>query len=59
MFREIGKMIGELQIENDKLKLTLTVIKEIAEFYDNSTMEDVCYRGGIEEILQKISEVLE
>ena len=31
MFKEIGKMLGNLQIENDKLKNCLTEIKEIAE----------------------------
>ena len=30
MIREIGKMLGDLQIENNKLKQTLTEIKEIA-----------------------------
>lgn len=29
MFKEVGKMLGDLQIENDKLKQTLTEIKEL------------------------------
>ena len=45
MIREIGKMLGDLQIENNKLKQTLTEIKEIAE-------QGVMF----EQILQKISE---
>ena len=35
---------------------TLTEIKEIAEFYNNSNMDNICYQDGIYEILQKISE---
>ena len=31
MFKGIGKMLGDLQIENDKLKNCLTEIKEISE----------------------------
>ena len=38
MIREIGKMLGDLQIENDKLKQTLAEIKPILEFYANSKM---------------------
>ena len=36
MFREIGKMLYDLQFENDKLKQTLTEIKPILELYANS-----------------------
>ena len=38
-----------------KLEKTLTEIKEIAEFYNNSNMDDICYSDGIYDILQKIS----
>ena len=40
-----------------KLEQTLTEIKEIAEFYNNSNMDNICYQDDIYEILQKISEV--
>ena len=57
--REFDKLIMEtvqLRQENKKLKQTLTEIKEIAEFYNNSNMDNICYQDGIYEILQKISE---
>ena len=48
MSKEIGKMLGDLQIENDKLRQTLTEIKPILEYYANSTIgeeqEDGTYR---------------
>ena len=50
MFREIGKMLGDLQIENDKLKLTITAIKE---FVENETAQNC----DTNIILQKINEV--
>lgn len=55
MIREIGKMLGDLQIENDKLKQTLTEIKEIAKngCYDDCGMP----LDELSIILQKISEV--
>ena len=66
MIREIGKMLGDLQIENDKLKQTLTEIKEMLKeicmeeclFDWNKTNKKHCgdcdCRYG--QILQKISE---
>ncbi len=36
MMKEIGKMLGDLQIENTKLKTCLTEIKEVLELYANS-----------------------
>ena len=39
MFKEVGKMLGDLQIENDKLKQTLTEIKDIAE---HCIKQDIC-----------------
>lgn len=39
MFKEIGQMLGDLQIKNDKLKTCLTEIKEIAE---NCIKQDIC-----------------
>ena len=71
MFKEIGKMLGDLQIENDKLKQTLTEIKEIAEHCIKQDICTTCDNGDkchIEDeeiptydvcklILQKISEV--
>ena len=70
MIREIGKMLGDLQIENDKLKQTLTEIKEIAEtagntqyltFPDFNLKQNVKmlmgqFNGYLQQILQKISE---
>ena len=72
MIREIGKMLGDLQIENDKLKQTLTEIKEIAKKIDDSggcaygdydcdncsslEQETVCTYKVKKLILQKISE---
>ena len=72
MFKEIGKMLGDLQIENDKLKQCLTEIKEIAEVlitttdeYDSCYYKDKCSKCEVkedcqyfkvEQILQKISE---
>ena len=50
MYREIGKMLGDLQIENDKLKQTLTEIKEFVE--NEMTQNNDTYI-----ILQKINEV--
>ena len=62
MFRE---MLGDLQIENDKLKQTLQEIKEIAEnreiFCENCSGgcdEFTCDDCGYVKILQKISEVI-
>lgn len=52
MFKEIGKMLGDLQIENDKLKNCLTEIKEIAE-----KRNYLDYNECLDDILQKISEV--
>lgn len=70
MFREIGTMLGDLQIENDKLKACLTEIKEIAERDRTFCIKcngdkDIdcvdCIEGGrallAKDILQKISEV--
>ena len=55
MFKEIGKMLGDLQIENSKLKQTLTEIKEIAEWHTTKAdNEDV--QEDMKQILQKISE---
>ena len=55
MFKEVGKMLGDLQIENDKLKQTLAEIKEIIHFNKTNRLS-----GGacisIEQILKKISE---
>ena len=54
MIREIGKMLGDLQIENDKLKQILTEIKEIAE----SQCVNGCNCIDKKHILEKINEVL-
>lgn len=74
MFKEVGKMLGDLQIENDKLKQTLTEIKEIVS--KNYKTEEELFKirhsrlpkfsmGALNgkhnlasEILQKISEVI-
>ena len=40
-----------------KLKQTLAEIKKIAEFYNHSNMDNICYQDGIYDILQKIREV--
>ena len=55
MLRKIGKMLGDLQIENDKLKQTLAEIKEIAESCGWNFGSEILYKR-IEQILQKISE---
>ena len=61
MFKEIGKMLGDLQIENDKLKNCLTEIKGIAEenirIADLEGLNGVYRRGLAKQIIQKISEV--
>ena len=41
MFKEVRKMLGDLQIENDKLKQTLTEIKEIAKPYQKD-IDKIC-----------------
>ena len=53
MFKEVGKMLGDLQIENDKLKQTLIEIKAIVEKaqWDYRMPKEVW-----DLILQKISE---
>ena len=70
MIREIGKMLGDLQIENDKLKAILTEIKEIVEVEiecKTYEIENDCFNETrckalnehidfAEQILQKISE---
>ena len=64
MIREIGKMLGDLQIENDKLKTCLTEIKEIAAAHaprcnnnDECDFEcEACHLSDLKQILQKISE---
>ena len=50
-------IIKDFTQEVVKLKQTVTEIKEIAEFYNNSNMDNICYQDDIYEILQKISEV--
>lgn len=57
MFKGIGKMLGDLQIENDKLKNCLAEIKEIAKKYKETAHCD--YLTDMDEILQKINEVIE
>ena len=52
---ELFKVQYQLADNNKKLRQCLTEIKEIAEFYNNSNMDDICYQDGIYEILQKIS----
>lgn len=58
MIREIGQMLGNLEIENDRLKNCLTEIKEIV----SSTLDCGEWIGQgdnkMEQILNKISEVL-
>ena len=56
MIREIGKMLGDLQIENDKLKQTLTEIKEIAE-KGHKEKGNLMRTWWFKDIIQKISEV--
>ena len=67
MFKEVGKMLGDLQIENSKLKQTLTEIKEITKHSilldcNECPMEDYCEElcsnenNFQEVILQKINE---
>ena len=56
MFKEFGKMLGDLQIENDKLKQTLTEIKEIAKA--ESYLSPQSTRLLVHNILQKINEVI-
>ena len=56
MIREIGKMLGDLQIENDKLKTCLTEIKEIAEKIVDSYIRPYGDYDELKQILQKISE---
>ena len=62
MFKGIGKMLGDLQIENDKLKNCLSEIKEIAEenirIADLYGLNGVYRRGLAKQIVQKISEVI-
>ena len=62
MFREIGEMLGNLQIENDKLKQTLQEIKEIInKSFDSCytcNSETACKRCIRGDILNKISEVV-
>ena len=55
MFKEIGKMLGDLEIENDKLKNCLTEIKEIAETKQKQSV--FVGETVFEQILQKIREV--
>ena len=59
MFKEIGKMLGDLEIENDKLKNCLTEIKEIADRIVNNYDGNQATRMSeeAEQILQKIREV--
>ena len=57
MFKEIGKMLGDLEIENDKLKNCLTEIKEIAETKQKQSV--FVGETVFEQILQKIREVEE
>lgn len=58
MIREIGQMLGNLEIENDRLKNCLTEIREIV----SSTLDCGEWIGQgdnkMEQILNKISEVL-
>ena len=64
MIKEVGKMLGDLQIENDKLKQTLTEIKDFfkeeclicKENYINITGE-ICKECKYQDILRKINEV--
>ena len=61
MIREIGKMLGDLQIENDKLKQTLTEIKELiqSDYCTEIGSCEFCAEIGNclnRKILQKISE---
>ena len=58
MFKEIGKMLGDLQIENDKLKNCLAEIKEIAETISLPMGTGKSSNRVIlaKQILQKISE---
>ena len=57
MFKEIGKMLGDLETENDKLKNCLTEIKEIAETKQKQSV--FVGETVFEQILQKIREVEE
>lgn len=56
MFKEVGKMLGDLQIENSKLKQTLTEIKEIAMGIMDDDLEESSAYYAAKQILQKISE---
>lgn len=53
MFKEVGKMLGDLQIENDKLKQTLT---EIKVFVMQAKHDYNLPKYLFDTILQKISE---
>ena len=57
MFKEVGKILGDLQIENDKLKQTLAEIKEIAEENDELLLGYHKEWANNKIILEKISEV--
>ena len=61
MFKEIGKMLGDLEIENDKLKNCLADIKEISESVLKNVskicIETTPMYGIHKQILQKIREV--
>ena len=56
MFKEVGKMLGDLQIENSKLKQTLTEIKEIVMGIMDDDLEESSAYYGAKQILQKINE---
>ena len=56
MFKEVGKMLGDLQIENSKLKQTLTEIKDIAcDGYNNGQTSYATFQ--CEKIIDIINEV--
>ena len=54
--KHLNDLLNNALKELEKARENLTGIKEIAEFYNNSNMDDICYQDGIYEILQKISE---
>lgn len=59
MFKEVGEMLGDLQIENDKLKQTLADIRDIATSHQFPVCEYDGFwilQGVKKRILQKISE---
>lgn len=60
MFKEVGKMLGDLQIENDKLKQTLTEIKKLCRTGIVHGLSADEYATNLNilkfDILQKISE---